>query len=99
MTTRPEKMSGAEREMLDNLRGDATLLLKQYAVNGYIDMGDGPEWISHAGQDFALRRCHQIADESKWWRKHGMPVAGPRYIRGRQSPDANTYDWGSNVDD
>ena len=99
MTTRPEKMSMNEQAFLESLRGDATMQLKQYAVNGYIDMGDGPEWISHAGQDFALRRCHQIADESKWWRKHGMPVAGPRYIRGRQSPDEKTYDWGSNTDD
>ena len=98
MTDRPEKMSMNEQAMLEGLRGDAVLLLKQYAVNGYVDDGFGKEWISPEGQDFAMRRCIQIADESKWWRKHGMPVAGPRYIRGRQSPDEKTYDWGSNND-
>ena len=97
--TRPEKMSMNEQAMIEELRGDYWLHLKQYAENGFLDLGDGPSWVSAEGQAFAQRRIAQITHNDRWMRKLGMPVAGPRYIRGRQSPDEKTYDWGSKTDD
>ena len=67
VNTKPGGMSMNEQAMIEGLRGEAVLLLKQYARAGYYDDGCGKHWISDEGRALAKRRLAEIdAHQAKW---------------------------------